>query len=78
MNTHGPLKDTMEPKEAEITINGVKLSFAQSCTVRVAISSWLSSLNDPNGEELEALGEIGVLYQKRLREIQTMIFLNLN
>lgn len=64
------------PKEAEIVINGVYLTFAQSMTIRVAVAHMLTDLSDP--EYMKDMGEIGELYRKRLREIQDMIFLNLN
>jgi len=57
--------------EADVTINGVTLTFAQSATLRVAISSMLTELS--NSEHMTALGAIGPLYQKRLREIEHLI-----
>lgn len=34
--------------EADITINGKALTFAESMTLRVAVSSYLMSMNEPN------------------------------
>lgn len=54
--------------EADITVNGVELSFAQSMTLRVALSSFLMCCND------EALGGIGgPLYAARCEEILKII-----
>lgn len=55
---------TAEPR---ITINGVALTDGQAMTVRVALSSFLMDLQDP--EEMEALGPIGPAYFERLTEI---------
>lgn len=61
--------------EAYIVINGVPLNEAQSSTVRVAVASWLMELAEP--KEMELLGPIGPIYQKRLVEIQKLIFLSI-
>jgi hypothetical protein len=61
-----------EPKEADIIINGQRLTFAQSMTLRVAIGSFLIELSDK--KYMERLGETGVLYQARASEIQQLIF----
>ena len=58
-------------KEADIVINGKKLDFGQSATVRVAVSSMLLDLSDP--EYMKDMGGIGPIYQKRLREIEKII-----
>jgi hypothetical protein len=67
-------------READIVINGVRLTFAQSMSVRVAVSSFLMELasdeRDPDlgGQtRMEALGPIGPLYQARLSEVQDII-----
>lgn len=57
--------------EPDITINGAELTFAQSMTVRVAVSSFAIGLQDP--EHVEALGPIGLAYQARIREIFHLI-----
>jgi hypothetical protein len=67
-----------EPKEAEIIINGHKLTFGQSMTVRVAIANMLMEFADPN-----ALGEdehgraMTQGYRARASEVQDFIFKNL-
>jgi len=62
-------------KEATITINGVTLAYAQSMSVRVAITSFLWDLHD--AEHLKALGRIGELYQARLREVEQILIKNI-
>lgn len=49
--------------EADVSINGVELNFAQSMTLRVAVSSFLMSCQNTE------LGEIGSLYAERCSEI---------
>lgn len=53
--------------EADVEVNGVKLDFAQSMTIRVAVSSFMMCCKDP------ALGKIGPLYAERCREILKII-----
>ena len=60
-----------EMKEADIIVNGHLLTTAQSLTVRVAVSSMLMDLAEP--EHMEALGGVGPLYKARLLEIQHML-----
>gem|GEM_PF-6471042 len=60
--------------EANIRINDVELSFAQSMSVRVAVASMLMDLADP--EYMKALGKVGPLYQSRLSEVQRFLLLN--
>lgn len=69
-----------EHREADIMINGVPLTFAQSMAVRVAVADFLSQLAsderfpDLDGQtHMEALGEIGPLYRARLSEVQDII-----
>lgn len=57
----------MEHTEADVTINGTKLNFAQSMTLRVALNDFLMTLSDP--EYAEALGKIAEGYQARALEI---------
>lgn len=62
--------------EPEVTINGVKLNYAQSMCLRVALTSFHFSMAEP-----DALGtdtDINVLYAKRCAEIERAMFLNLN
>lgn len=70
--SHFGLKPAQEP---EVFINGVKLNFAQSMTLRVAISGFRSDMLEP-----DALGgsDIAPLYAARAREIEQLMFLNLN
>lgn len=55
--------------EADVEIDGVRLNFAQSMTLRVAVSSFLMSC----ASEGSGLGEIGKLYAIRSREILGLI-----
>ena len=57
--------------EAQIVINGVQLNSAQSMVVRVAVSSMLTELQDPDYRK--SLGEIAAGYEARLTEVQTLI-----
>jgi hypothetical protein len=61
----------MSKKEADITINGYNLTSGQSMAVRVAISSMLMDLSEP--EYMKEMGEIGLNYQERLSEVQSII-----
>lgn len=68
----------MEVKEANIVINGVTLSFAQSMTLRVALSSFLLEMRDPNALGNDAHGTAMThLYAARSEEIIQLIFRNL-
>lgn len=59
--------------EADVTINGERLTFAQSMTLRVAIGSFLMSLGDH--EMRKALGpELARGYEARANEINVHIF----
>lgn len=60
-----------EWREADITISGVQLNFAQSMTVRVAVANMLLELQDPNHRE--ALGAVAEGYGARLLEVQSLI-----
>lgn len=53
--------------EPRITINGTPLTEAQAMTVRVGLAMFAMDLEDP--ELMAGLGEIGPLYQERLREV---------
>jgi len=66
----------MAHREAEIVINGVRLTDAQSMTLRVAVTNFAMELAEP--EYLEALGPIGPLYRERLDELQHIIVDPLN
>lgn len=58
--------------EPSITINGVELTMGQATALRVALSCFAVSLDDP--EELAQLGEIGLLYRERLGELFRLMF----
>lgn len=57
--------------EANVIINGEELTFAQSMTLRVAISSFIMWLYNDESEEL---GPIREGYKARTGEIQNAIF----
>lgn len=57
--------------EPQIKINGFDLTEAQATTIRVAVANFMTMLDDP--EMLELLGEIGLLYRARLREIEVVM-----
>ena len=59
------------PREADIKINGVTLSMAQSMAVRVAIGAFMIDLDDD--ELAQGMGELGPLYKARLFEVITLI-----
>lgn len=61
----------MPHREADIVINGVTLTHAQSMSVRVAVTGMLIELADP--EHMDNLGQIGPLYRARLVEVQDLI-----
>lgn len=66
----------MAHREADIVINGVRLTFAQSMAVRVAVTSFLVDLDEP--ERMADLGDVGPLYRARLGEVQDIIVDPLN
>lgn len=71
------MKDRKET-EAAITINGIRLSFTQSWTVRVAIADFLMALADPNAMGDDEHGRAMVRgYRARAEEVQKLIFGNL-
>ncbi len=59
--------------EADITINGKALSFGQSMALRVAASSFLMSLSEPDalGDDDNGRG-IAKGYKARMAEIMSM------
>ena len=60
--------------EADITINGVVLSFGQSMALRVAVSSFLMSLSEPDalGDDDNGRG-IAKGYKASMTEVMAMI-----
>lgn len=66
-------------KEADITINGQRLTYAQAMTIRVIVATSLSDFDDPDFLGKDKHGRNMVqLYKKSLNEIQDMIFENLS
>lgn len=54
------------PTEAHIVINGIELSEAQSCTLRITIANHL--------QQLKAMGAVADTHRARLTEVQDLIF----
>ena len=62
-------------KEALITVNGQVLTEAQSATVRVALESLSSNLNDEGlGDDEHGKGMVK-LYNERINEIRKPLYL---
>jgi hypothetical protein len=61
----------MDHREADIIINGVRLTNAQSITVRVAVTDFQEQLADE--EHFRLLGPIGPAYRARVSEILRLI-----
>ena len=59
-------------EEAEITINGSKLTDSESMTVRVAIDTLANVLTEGLGEEVEGV-ELTNRYIESLTRIQTLL-----
>ena len=59
--------------EADVTINGTRLSFAESMALRVAVSSFRMQLNDPS-IAIDLGRELAHNYDMRLAEIEKMMF----
>ena len=57
--------------EADVTINGVRLSFAEAMTLRVAVSSFRMFVNNP--ESRQALGAIAGGYEGQLQRIESLM-----
>lgn len=57
----------MNGTEAEVWIDGVRLTDAQACTVRVALSSFLMGLDEMS------LGPIAKSYEARGREVERLL-----
>lgn len=61
-------------KEASIVVNGIALDYAQSLTLRAAVSSYLMELQDPDALGTDELGRaITAGYKARLEEISKLI-----
>jgi hypothetical protein len=59
-------------EEAEITINGSKLTDSESMTVRVAVDTLANVLAEGLGEEIEGV-ELTNRYIESLRRIQSLL-----
>lgn len=60
--------------EADITINGKPLSFAQSMALRVAVSSFILQMNEPGALGNDETGlRIAGAYSERLSEVLGLI-----
>lgn len=60
--------------EPEITINGNKLTEAQAITIRVAVESFYSDLEDKGlGNDQHGKAMVS-LYKERINEIRNIIF----
>ena len=58
-------------REANVTINGVELGHGGSMTLRVAVTSFIESLNEP--ERMSLLDEIGPLYLKTASMLERLL-----
>jgi hypothetical protein len=58
--------------EADITVNGQKLTFAQSMTVRVALQTFAQTLEQVG----DMMGQTGVNYWDRIEEINALLMRN--
>lgn len=61
-------------EEPNVVVNGVELNTAQSMALRVAVGSMLQELADK--DYMVLIGEIGPLYQARLREIERIMLMS--
>lgn len=62
-----------EPREPRITINGVLLTIGQAMTVRVAIESFSTSLQEGLGDD--DMGQsITAGYQARIEDIRKVMY----
>lgn len=60
--------------EARITINGIPLTFAQSCTLRVALNSFMSDMSKPAALGTDARGlSIQKLYRNHSSDMLNLI-----
>lgn len=71
-------KDTLFPPEAEIIINGHKLTYAESMALRVQIANGLYDYADRNALGDDEHGHMMTeLYSKNLSKIQSYILENM-
>ena len=64
-------------READIQIGNVQLDPAQAIIVRVAVTDLLTRLGIDH-ELRDSLGEVGQIYERRLREVQSLIVDSIN
>lgn len=70
-----PLSDDLLPKqwlEPTIVINGIPLTFPESLVIRVAVSSFLMQLSDPDYRK--ALGPIAEGYEYHLTAVARKMY----
>ena len=66
-----------EPVEPKIVINGVKMSFAQSMTIRVALEGFASQMSEPHvlGEDEHGI-TMAKLYHQSVDSIRPALYKN--
>ena len=66
------MRPPTDRREAGIQIGNVQLNPAQAMVVRVAVTDLLTRLALDHGVR-ESLGEVGQVYEQRLREVESLI-----
>ncbi len=66
------MRPPTDRREAGIQIGNVQLNPAQAMVVRVAVTELLTRLALDHGVR-ESLGEVGPVYEQRLREVESLI-----
>ena len=66
------MRPPTDRREAGIQIGNVQLNPAQAMVVRVAVMDLLTRLALDHGVR-ESLGEVGPVYEQRLREVESLI-----
>ena len=66
------MRPPTDRREAGIQIGNVQLNPAQAMVVRVAVTDLLTRLALDHGVR-ESLGEVGPVYEQRLREVESLI-----
>jgi hypothetical protein len=59
--------------EADVTINGKALTFAEAISLRVAVSSFRMTLHADGRSMMNELGEIGYGYDRALEAIEALL-----
>jgi len=70
-------RPTAELREADIQIGSVQLNPAQAIILRVAVTDLLTRLAVDH-ELRDSLGEVWQIYERRLREVQSLIVDSIN